>query len=154
MKDIESTARQTSSAFNYNTPLDSSHLLQYRLTEEKKVLVSSLIRLQNQRTSLHEEMGKPNIRNLRKWRGKESKHKHGAVLKEYLSVGESIWDISARLAEIRESVDSQVPLDFQNMFVDIAKQLLTNDDFYKVLKYTTYRHNELLDMLVADKTNE
>lgn len=78
--------------------------------------------LRDRREVLWNEMGQPNKGNLRKWKGKEHKHRHAEKLKEYLEAGDEIARLSNELSKIMNEVRTGVTLG--TAFIDIAEELL------------------------------
>ena len=145
----ESRAKNTSKIFDYNAPISSAHLLQYRLNEERLALRQRQSALSKESISLYLKMGSPNKCNLRKWRGKEHKHSHTNTLFRYFSVGDEIQKVQNRLIEVNKEIDKSTPITKDGMFVETAKQILSPEMFQKIFNYSSYRYQELIDSLPA-----
>jgi hypothetical protein len=128
-----------------NTPSRARKYLYPSVEEQRLAMREEKALLEEQHEKIYNALGRPNKRNLKRFKGVEFTQKFydAHALKRYFSIGEDLNNLGHRYAALDREFTRITSETYESMFLRAAKNMLTPEEFERVDRYTEYMLTEL-----------
>lgn len=119
-----------------------SHKCYMNQEDFRRECVRRLTELEELRGALYLQLGSPNKFNVRKWKGRENKHKRPSVLVRYFEVGEEMSLVKSRLSSLNKMTRESDNL--SELILDVARERLSEFEWNSIVSEAKSRNKKPL----------